>query len=451
MKNLLMILLFLGVQGTSALAQRSFDSTAYVTFYRQLYPTFRIDSTLHRKELTDEEKIEGLSKVWSEAKFNFANFDLIPHLNWDSAYRQFIPRCLATPDILSYYRVLQQFNQLLHDGHSRVVEPPYYLAKNNDYLPFVCQLVEGKAVLTEILDQDPAYTKARVGWTVDEIDGVPLADYIKTNISPYITYATPQDSIARIYRYELFRGAAQSFVRIAFKDEKNTTVVQTFQRKELDLDETPLVFKTLTNNVGYLKLSSFNTPRVVELFDSLFSTISATSALIIDIRANGGGSSQYGYEIAGRLTDRPFFTSWAVTRSYRPSHRAWGGDPVKIDIARWDWKPYKPTPYTRPVVLLVGPSTYSAAEDFTVVFKNMQRGLILGSATGGSTGQPLGYDLPGGGLGFVCTKRDVEPGGEEFVGRGIMPSRTVVPTLEGIWKGKDEVLDAALDFLRNNH
>ena len=103
------------------------------------------------------------------------------------------------------------------------------------------------------------------------------------------------------------------------------------------------------------------------------------------------------------------------------------------------------------MVLLVGPSTYSAAEDFTVVLKNMQRGLILGSTTGGSTGQPLGYDLPGGGLGFVCTKRDVEPGGKEFVGRGITPSRTVVPTLEGIREGRDEVLDAAMDYLRNSH
>ena len=236
-----------------------------------------------------------------------------------------------------------------------------------------------------------------------------------------------------------------------FKDEANRAIVHTFARKVRNQDEVPLEFRILPNNIGYLRLTSFNTSKVVELFDSLFSTISSTNALIIDIRANGGGSSQYGYEIAGRLTDKPFWTSWAITRSYRPSSRAWGGDAVKIDITRWDWKPYKPEPYTSPVVLLVGPSTYSAAEDFTVVFKNMERGLILGSATGGSTGQPLGYDLPGGGLGFVCSKRDVEPSGEEFVGQGIVPSRIVEPTLEGIRKGRDEVLDAALDFLRRSH
>jgi carboxyl-terminal processing protease len=450
MKKRILILLFWATNCAFTIAQNSFDSTAYTRFYNRLYPTFRIDSTLHREELTQEEKVEGLSKVWSEGTFNFANFDLVPHLNWDSAYRQFIPKCLATKGILEYYNVLKQFNQLLHDGHSRVVEPPYFFSKNNNYLPFVSQLIDGRVVLTEVLDQDTLYTKAKVGWMIDKIDDVPVRDYIQNTISPFLAYSTPQDSIARIYRYELWRGPANSPVRITFRDEANSTIVQSFERKVRDQEEVPLSFRRLSNNIGYLKLNSFNTPAVVTLFDSVFSTISSTDALIIDIRANGGGSSQYGYEIAGRLTDKPFYTSWAITKSYRPSNRAWGGDAVKIDIARWDWKPYKPAPYTKPVVLLVGPSTYSAAEDFTAVFKNMQRGLIMGSATGGSTGQPLGYDLPGGGLGFVCTKRDVEPGGEEFVGRGIVPSRIVAPTLEGIWNGRDEVLEAAQDWLRRN-
>jgi len=200
MKNRILILFLWGASCAFTRAQSSFDSTAYTHFYNHLYPTFRIDSTLHRNDLTPEEKIVGLSKVWSEATFNFANFDLVPHLNWDSAYRQFIPKCLATQDILSYYNVLKQFNQLLHDGHSRIMEPPYYFSKNNSYLPFVCQLIEGKVVLTEILDQDSQYTRAKVGWIVEKIDDVPVRDYIQCNISPFLAYSTPQDSAARIYR-----------------------------------------------------------------------------------------------------------------------------------------------------------------------------------------------------------------------------------------------------------
>lgn len=450
MKKFVSLLLLLTVVFENAQSQNYFDSASYVHYYHNLYPAFKIDSTIQRTDLTTEEKIEGLSKVWYEAKFNFANFDLVPHLNWDSAYRQFIPRCLATNNILDYYKVLKQFNQLLRDGHSRVTEPPYYFSKSNEYVPLVCQYINQQVVLTEILDADTAYTKASIGWIIEKIDGTPVQQYIREMIAPYINFSTAQDSIARIYRYELLKGAANSRVTISFRDEKNKIVVQSFKRKSWDTDENPVQFKVLKNNIGYLKLNSFNTGLVVEIFDSLFNTISKANGLIIDIRSNGGGSSNYGYEILGRLTDKPFYTSMNITRTYRPTSRAWSNEPIKIDITKWDWKPYKPNPYLKPVVLLTGPSTYSAAEDFTVAFRSAKRGLIIGCTTGGSTGQPMGYNLPGGGLGFVCSKRDVQPDGEEFVGRGISPDKTVFPTLAGIRNGQDEVLEVAKQFLYRN-
>lgn len=54
--------------------------------------------------------------------------------------------------------------------------------------------------------------------------------------------------------------------------------------------------------------------------------------------------------------------------------------------------------YTKPVVLLTSAGTYSAAEDFAVAFDAAKRGTIIGETTGGSTGQPLMFKLPGGGL-----------------------------------------------------
>lgn len=448
MKKFIPLLLLLSIIFKTVQSQNHFDSASYMHYYSSLFPPAKFDTTIQRSELSDEEKIEGLSKVWYEAKFNFANFDLVPQLNWDSAYRQFIPRCLATTNILDYYKVLKQFNQLLHDGHSRVVEPLYYFNRNNEYLPMTCAYINQQVVLTAILDTDMAYSKAKVGWIIEKVDGIPVQQYIRENISPYLNYSTSQDSIARIYRYELLKGAVNSTVTIGFRDEKNKALVQSFKRNSSYADENPVKFTVLKNNIGYLILKSFESNRVVEIFDSLFSSISKTDGLIIDIRSNGGGSSNYGYEILGRLTDKPFLTSMNITRSYQPSSRAWGNEPIKIDISKWDWKPYKPHPYLKPVVLLTGPSTYSAAEDFTVAFRSAKRGLQIGSTTGGSTGQPLEYNLPGGGLGFVCSKRDVQPGGEEFVGKGIRPDKTVLPTLAGIRNGKDEVLDAAVQMFK---
>jgi C-terminal processing protease CtpA/Prc len=434
----------------TCLSQNIFDSVTYVNSFKKLYPALRMDTSLLQNELSAEEKLEGLSKVWSEARFNFANFDLLPYLNWDSAYRQFIPECLATKGMIDYYKVLKKFNRLLHDGHSRVVEPLYYFNRNNEYTPLVCQLINQQVVLTEILNSDSGYKQAKIGWVIEKIDGFPVQEYIQTNISPYLNYSTTQDSIARIYRYELLKGAINSSVCIDFRDENGQSVTKTFKRQSWDCDENPIQFSILKGNIGYLKINSFNTPRVVEIFDSIFSKVSSTDALIIDIRSNGGGSSNYGYEILGRLTEKSFFTSMNITRNYRPSYRAWGNDPVKIDISRWDWKPYKKYSYLKPIALLIGPSTYSAAEDFTVAFKAMNRGKMIGTSTGGSTGQPLGYNLPGGGIGFICSKRDVQPNGVEFVGIGIQPDIIAEPTISGVRKGIDEVLEKAIQIITKN-
>ena len=94
--------------------------------------------------------------------------------------------------------------------------------------------------------------------------------------------------------------------------------------------------------------------------------------------------------------------------------------------------------------LLTGAATFSAAEDFAVAFDSMQRGTLVGQATGGSTGQPLLIKLPGGGSARICTKQDSYPDGRAFVGVGVQPQHIVKQTMEGLRAGRDEVLEAAL-------
>jgi len=94
--------------------------------------------------------------------------------------------------------------------------------------------------------------------------------------------------------------------------------------------------------------------------------------------------------------------------------------------------------------VLTSARTYSAAEDFAVAFDTMQRGRIVGEATGGSTGQPLILNLPGGVMARICTKRDTYSDGREFVGVGVQPQVVVHPTVADFRAGRDTVLEAAL-------
>ena len=103
-------------------------------------------------------------------------------------------------------------------------------------------------------------------------------------------------------------------------------------------------------------------------------------------------------------------------------------------------KVFDPAIRHKPVVVLTSPATFSAAEDFAVAFDVMDRGLFIGEPTGGSTGQPLFFRLPGGGSARVTSKRDSYPSGKEFVGVGIQPDKLVEPTIKDVRAGRDTVL-----------
>jgi len=429
-------------------AQQKFDSVDYVIRYSNIFPSFNYGNSITRR-LTAAEKVAGLSKVWSEAKYGFANFDLVPALNWDSAYLAFIPKVKTTRTTRDYYNVLKQFNRLLRDGHSRIMEPLPLFEKTSFSVPLQVKFIEGKAIITALSDSMNLSSTIKPGDEIVAIDGVPVQNYIINKIDPFIKFSTPQDSVARIYSYELLSGAANSNVKLTTRDNRGKLHKQVLARTH-DLRETPpLTFTWLADSIAYISINSFATSKTPDQFDSLFNVLSTSKGLIIDIRNNRGGNSNNGYEILGRLTDTAFATNQTIFKKYNPAQRSWGNDPMEIEKNQFWWKPYKKGTYNKTVVVLTGAFTYSAAEDFTAAFKCMKRGIIIGQKTGGSTGNPMGYSLPGGGIGFVCSKRDLMPDGTEFVGKGINPDLEVMESIADIKQGVDAPLIKAIESIKS--
>ncbi len=442
--------LLLSATAFMATAQKTFDSAAYVNFYQDRWEKidfngFRADQPL--PELTNADKILGLSKAWSEAKYNFANFDLIPSTNWDSLYQSFIPKVTATKSTYEYYRLLQSFYRHLIDGHTTIYMPYALMKQFNGLIDLDVRWIENKAIVTVNNTREKSITP---GMELVEWNGQPLKTYIEKEVSPYLHYSTVQDSTERIYRYELLKGRSGDEVMLGFKTADGKMIKKKFRYETVEnfwLRKPLLEFKVLNGNIGYLKINSFNDEKMVKIFDSIFNQVAATNALIIDVRDNGGGNGNNGFEILGCLTDKTFYTGKTMLRQYRPVGRSWGGIEVG-HVGSDDWKPYKNKLYSKPVIVLTSGATYSAAEDFTATYKGMNRGKVIGEPTGGSTGQPVFFTLPGGGLGAVCSKRDYFSDGTEFVGVGIQPDIMVHPTVKGILAGRDEVLERAVKELR---
>jgi carboxyl-terminal processing protease len=406
-------------------------------------------ATPYRETLSEDERIAGLSRLWSEVKFNFVNFDLAPDVDWDALYVAYLPRVREAQTTLEYYRVLTEMAARLRDGHTGVYVPKELFDAVYARPAFRTVLVEDRVVVSSVFDDRLRGEGIVPGVEVVEVDGMPVKRYAEERVAPLQSASTPHDLAARVYGFALFGGLVSETLDVTFR----STSGEAFTRKvaRLPIAEgrklaTPpaMEFRMLPGNVAYVALNSFNDDSAAEQFEARFDEIAKADALVIDVRENGGGNSGVGYRVLACLTDKPFKTSRWRTRDYRPTFRAWGrGEGVHAEEAG-EVAPSGSRHFSKPVVVLTSARTYSAAEDFAVAFDAMKRGPIVGEPTGGSTGQPLMFALPGGGGARVCTKRDTYPDGREFVGVGVQPHTLVRPTLADFRAGRDTVLEAAL-------
>lgn len=410
-------------------------------------------STPYRENLSEEEKVAGLSKLWAEAKFNFAFFHLVPQLDWDAEYLAHLTRVRETRSTLEYYRVLMSFYAKLQDGHTGVSAPNELTNAMFARPALRTRLIEGKVLLIAIFDEQLRRLGLAIGQELLEIDGVPIKQYAAEKVRPYQFASTPQDLDVRMFEYNLFSGAVQDSIRLTLQDKAGKILKRTLprltreERNKLIPARPAFELKMLPGNVAHVALNTFDNTQAAEQFEANFAAIAKSAALIIDVRENGGGNSNVGYRVLQTLTQRPFKTSRWETRDYRPALRAWGRLEGTFGNEAGEVPAHDSLFYSKPVLVLTSPRTYSAAEDFSVAFDAMARGKIMGEPTGGSTGQPLFFKLPGGGNARVCTKRDTYPDGRAFVGVGIQPNILVHPTIADVRAGRDTVLEAALAHL----
>jgi len=415
-------------------------------------PTWK---TPYRPTLSVEEKVAGLSRLWAEAKYNFAFFDKVPQLSWDSLYLATLPQAAAAPTTLAYYQVLQTMCAQLHDGHTNVFapSPPPNPAEAYARPPLRTALIEGKVMISEVQSETLRRQGLRPGVEVVTIDGKPARQYGEGRAAVE-SASTPQDREVRTYTYRLLYGPAGQPIELTLLDAQGRTLHRTVARSGYPDVKIPqrlpaLQYRLLPGNVAYVALNAFDNDSLPGLFAKAYPQLSQASALILDVRNNGGGNSNLGYEVLSYLTNKPFQTSRWMTRDYHPAFRAWRRAPRWYSAPVNSYDPKGPAPYTRPVLVLTGPRTFSAAEDFAVAFDQLKRGKIVGEATGGSTGQPLFFWLPGGGSARVCAKRDSYADGKEFVGVGVQPQVLVRPTVRDLRAGRDTVLEAALQELKS--
>ena len=174
----------------------------------------------------------------------------------------------------------------------------------------------------------------------------------------------------------------------------------------------------LDGNVGYLEITGFaGAPGYEEAVADALKLLARTDALIIDLRRNGGGSSEMSHLVFSHfLPADPVETIRVKRRGAEPVVRrsmAVVPGPRRTDV---------------PLFLLTSRGTASAAEEFTFVLKNRHRATLVGSRTAGAGHMVNGFPVGSGFILSVSFTRVSDPAtGKEWEQVGVEPDSAVPP------------------------
>ena len=434
-------------------------------------------------DLTDAEKLYGLSKFWSEATYNFAFFDQT-EVDWDSAYQSFIPRVLATPNTFEYYRELKRFCALLNDGHTDVWAPNS-LYVEGVFIRLIFQRLGDQIVVSNVAKSEAQ--KVPIGSVLIQVDGQPADAFFEEQIMPYISASTEHErwsEALRRYGYPLRDTVQTQEMLLVRPDGSQITYTSRYHNQNTEFmfageEWQRFSFNMLEGDIAHVEINTFGDQEVVSDFEAILPQLLEAKGVILDLRANGGGNSDTGAAILQYFTDKDLYGSTWRTREHKAAYKAWGDWLVEEefdDLEDWpeedqqwyhtsvqtatgnSWhigdtmffeNTYEGDRIETPLVVLISNNTASAAEDFLIFLDGLDgRATVVGQRSFGSTGQPLVLDLPGGGGARICSKRDTYPDGREFVGYGVEPDIFIEYTIDDLIHNRDLELEKAQALIK---
>lgn len=406
-------------------------------------------------KLTPVQKAAIATRFASEVKYNFAGYDRFGS-DFGSICRSELPSLTDTETDEEFGQRLTLLANRLGDAHTSIS-----WSADVSVPPFLQKRIGDRVFVTDVFSDEYRDKGVCCGTELLEIDGMPVIEYGEKNVVPYIPSSTPQWSAYYPYSsINLTKGKRGTPVTFTFRNAEGKKISVTERRESpwgIINPDMSVKFDILPANIGLLKIPSFRSNNFdARDFTDLFEQrIMPTDGLIIDIRDNNGGNSEVGDFVMQLIaTDTIPQATWE-TPEYQAAYASWGQkwhtDSVETPTLIPYHLQYADVPkYDKPIVLLINSGTFSAAENFTVLFRNAERGKIIGTPTGGSTGNPIVIDLGWGYYGMICTRREKLADGTEFIGVGINPD-IIEEEAVGVLTGDDNVIRKALKVLRSEN
>jgi len=191
-------------------------------------------------------------------------------------------------------------------------------------------------------------------------------------------------------------------------------------------ERSEIVKEASEGRIGYLHIRSMSNRSYEKFIQDIFTDNFNKEALIIDVRNNGGGHIHD--KLIEVLTREPY--AWVSVREFNSIRQ-------RVPFRIWD----------KPLVVMINERSFSDAEIFPGVFKDLKLGKVIGMPTSGSViGTSHHFFMDGSSMRMPLNGwyRD---DGTNMEGNGVMPDILIEPTPTQIINDEDIQLKKAVEVL----
>jgi len=413
------------------------------------------DGVLPKMNLSKAERLENFD-ILAEAIDRNYSFFVHKGIDFKEVKSRYRPKIEMARTTKEFYSLINQFVMELKDFHSWLCNYKDVPSLGWFSPQMSTRLIEGKAVVTEVVEGSQAHRKGlRLGSVIIAVDGSTVRSRVTKARRLMHMYSSERCFLEQAYR-RILDGEKGSTVSVSFlaPGRKSPRIVRLRRVSSRKQEVIQLYFHVNKDKFiwygihpsgyGYIRILSFKGRiEIADEFDRALERLKDTPGLIIDVRENPGGFGTAQARIVGRFIADRAKVDISYTKS-GPGHKDFTKHENYFGPAG-DWQ------YTKPIVLLINSITGSAADLFTCRMISSGRPITVGTTTHGNlTGSGVYVVMPCHIVvrvsnGYVC-----DASGRIIEENGSVPQVRVEYTIADIINGNDPVIERAVAELRRH-
>jgi C-terminal processing protease CtpA/Prc len=385
-----------------------------------------------------EMRMLSLFKFWNVIQY-FYPYKSLVEKNWDEILFEFIPKLEKSKSALEYHITIAELVANCCDSHASCSSQLLTNHIGTHVPPMEIKTIEGNLIITFI---DPTLEKASGFQIGDQILTLDAEDVSvrKNFLMTIIGGSTPQGLDLKVNQ-KLLAGDRDSKIEIE-------VVSHTGQKKKANVTRTVIsISKVQSKPAHFVTKEGFaymDTARIgIAEVDKILEAAKNAPGLILDVR---GFPKRTIYQIAPRLIENKTIVALAKTPFLMPSMMLSELEPSFVE-EKHTLHPSPKWKYKGLVAVLINEETVSHAEHSCLYLEKCENVRFVGTASNGTNGNITNCILPGGVLVSFTGLGTLHADHSQLQRKGIQPHVVVEQTVQGIVANRDEIFDAAIEYL----